>query len=130
VRPFDALSKLPTIVIFITWTGQRIDTFMALTQFSGEDMLRPVKENDTRWFSTYMMISRAIKLKDTIDLFVRRYRGEAKDRKKLGDFKMSSDDWNYCIEVLAFMTPFYNLVQRLEGKAESGMSVFTFNSQR
>lgn len=122
VRPFDAITKLHTIIVFIMWTGQRIDTFMALTQFSGEDMLHPVKENDTRWFSTYMMISRAIRLKDTIDLFVRRYRGEAKDGKTLGDFKMTSDDWNYCIEVLAFMKPFYNLVERLEGKAESGMS--------
>jgi hypothetical protein len=35
---------------------------------------------------------------------------------------MSSDDWNYCIEVLAFMKPFYNLVEQLEGKSESGMS--------
>jgi hypothetical protein len=122
VRPFDAVTKLHTIIVFIMWTGQRIDNFMALTQFAGEDMLRPVKENDTRWFSTYMMISRAIKLKDTIDLFVRRYRGEAKDGKTLGDFKMSSDDWNYCIEVLAFMKPFYNLMERLEGKSESGMS--------
>jgi hypothetical protein len=110
VRPFDAVTKLNTIIVFIMWTGQRIDAFMALTQFARGDMLRPIKENDTRWFSTYMMIFRVINLKDTIDLFVRRYRGEAKDGKPLWDFRMSSDGWNYYIEVFTFMKPFYGLV--------------------
>ena len=33
---------------------------------------------------------------------------------------MSSDDWKYCVDIIAFMKPLYLLVKELEGKYGSG----------
>jgi hypothetical protein len=120
IRPEDAITKLHAIIVFIMTTGQRIDEFMVLAKVTGDDMLHPIAENDTRWFSTYLMLLRAIKLRHTIDLFVIRHRNDPKSGKLLSHFKMTSEDWKYCTEVIAFLKLFYSLVQRLEGKAESG----------
>lgn len=119
-RPNDALSKLHHIVVFIMVTAQRIEEFVAINQDTDDDILHPIKENDTRWFSTYLMLIRAIVLRNSIDLFVARHLSSAKDEKNLADFVLSSDDWKYCAEVNAFMKPLFLLVKELEGKSDSG----------
>jgi hypothetical protein len=54
-------------------TAQRIKDFMIINQDVDNEILYLVTENDTRWFSTYLMIVRAIILRNSIDLFVLRY---------------------------------------------------------
>jgi hypothetical protein len=121
VRPLDAITKLHTITVFIMHTGQRIEEFEAITALSDDKKLHPIKENDTRWFSTYLMLVRALILRKSIDMFCFNHRVSVrKDEKNLGDSIMSSEDWNYCTEVVAFLKPFFLLVKELEGKAGSG----------
>jgi hypothetical protein len=43
---------------------------MKINKDIDNEVLHPVKENDTRWFSTYLMIIRAILLRNSIDLFI------------------------------------------------------------
>ena len=101
-------------------TSQRIEEFMLIAQITSDKMLRPIKENDTRWLSTYLMLIRAIELKSSIDLFAFRHRESVRGEKNLGDCQMSSKDQNYCKEVVGFLQKFYYLVKDLEGKDDSG----------
>jgi hypothetical protein len=89
-------------------------------------MLHVVQENDTRWFSTYLMIVRAIILRNSINLFVLRYQTLAKDEKNLLKFTFTTDDWNYYLEVNAFIKPLFLLVKELEGKSSSSTYTLCF----
>lgn len=120
-RPVDCITKLHEIIKYIMAPGQRQDEFLSGSAELHIELLRPVRDQDTRWFSIYLMLARAIKLKDSIDLFVSRhlvpkYPGE----KTLAEWVMSPDDWLYCNDVIAFMKPMYLLLKSLEGKNENG----------
>lgn len=71
-RPVDCITKLHEIIKFITAPGQRLDEFMTMHYVTFTEMMKPIQDNDTRWFSIFLSLERAIKLKDTIDLFVAR----------------------------------------------------------
>ena len=120
-RPVDCITKLHEIIKYIMAPGQRQDEFLSGSAELHIELLRPVRDQDTRWFSIYLMLARAIKLKDSIDLFVSRhlvpkYPGE----KTLAEWVMSPDDWLYCNDVIAFMKPMYLLLKSLEGNNENG----------
>ena len=120
-RPVDCITKLHEIIKYIMAPGQRQDEFLSGSAELHIELLRPVRDQDTRWFSIYLMLARVIKLKDSIDLFVSRhlvpkYPGE----KTLAEWVMSPDDWLYCNDVIAFMKPMYLLLKSLEGKNENG----------
>ncbi len=67
------------------------------------------------------MLVRAVLLKDSIDLFVSRHIvSKRPDEKNLAEWVMTSDDWLYCTDVIAFMKPMYFLLKGLEGKNENG----------
>ena len=90
-------------------------------------MLHIVQENDTRWFSTYLIIVQAIILRNLIDLFILHYQTSAKDKKNLSEFTLTVDNWNYCSEVNAFIKPLFLLVKELEGKSSSGIYTLYFS---
>jgi hypothetical protein len=92
VRPADAITKVHTITFFIMATSQRVEEFEALVLVTRDKKLHPIKENDTRWFSTYLLLLRAIKLRVSIDMFVFNHRVSVKDKKNLLDSIMSSED--------------------------------------
>jgi hypothetical protein len=124
VRTPDAISKLHAIVFFIMWTGKRILDFIRMNKTTEDDMLLPVKENDTRWFSTYLMLKRALKLKDSLDLFVFRFRPVTKDEKDIRESTMDADDWAYIVDFITFFEELYFLCIGLEGKEDSGMHIY------
>lgn len=120
-RPIDCITKLHEITKFITTPGQRQDDFLAGSAELDVDLLRPVRDQDTRWFSIYLMLVRGIILKDSIDLFVSRHMTSKRPGdKNLSEWVMTSDDWVYCSDVIAFMKPMYLLLKGLEGKNENG----------
>ena len=123
----DAITKLHIIIVFIMITSQRLEEFMKIRNTTDDKMIRPIKENDTRWFSTYLMISRALLLKDSITLFVANHLNPKPREKDLCEHQMSQDDWLYCERSKLFMEEFYGLVQRLEGKSDDGI-FFSFLS--
>jgi hypothetical protein len=120
-RPVDTVSHLHAIITFIMATSQRIEQFQAINKvYIEEDFLRPVRDNNTSWFSVYLMLIRAIKIKDSIDVFVARYIIAARGEKDLSDHIMRQDDWAYYTDIIAFMVPLYDFVKKLEGKSQSG----------
>jgi hypothetical protein len=123
-RPVDAISKLHEIIFFAMRTPARAKEWMECTTEASDDFLHPIKDNDTRWFSIYMMLVRALTLKNTITVFTAQNLISAKDEKNLADVIMTKEDWQYCSEVIAFMHPLFLLVKRLEGKPESGANGF------
>ena len=50
-----------------------------------------------------------------------------KNGKNLSECIITKEDWQYCIDVIAFMKPLFLLVKELEGKAESGAYGFIAN---
>jgi hypothetical protein len=120
-RPVDCITKLHEIVKYISAPGQRQDEFLAGSAELHVDLIRPVRDQDTRWFSILLMLIRAIVLKDSIDLFVSRHLiSKRPDEKNLAEWVMTAEDWTYCIDVIAFMKPMYLLLKSLEGKNENG----------
>jgi len=100
---------------------------MDYTTEVSDDFLHPIKDNDTRWFSIYLILVRAITLKNTITVFTAMNLTSAKNEKNLSECIMSKEDWQYCSDVIAFMKPLYLLVKGLEGKPESGANGFVAN---
>ena len=124
-RPSDAISKLHEVVFFAMRTPARAKEWMNYTTEVSDDFLRPIKDNDTRWFSIYLMLVRAVSLKNTITIFTaQNLTSVKKEDKNLADCIMTKEDWQYCSEVIAFMKPLSLLVKRLEGKEESGRNGF------
>ena len=121
IRPVDAITKVHAIVFFIMWTGKRILDFIKMFSFTDDEMLLPVKENDTRWFSTYLMIRRALVLQDSLDLYVSRFRPASKDEKDIREHIMDGEDWAYIVDIITFFEKLYYLCKGLEGKADDGM---------
>lgn len=120
-RPVDCITKMHEIMKFITAPGQRQDDFLSGSAELNVDLLRPVKDNDTRWFSIYLMLVRAVVLKDSIDLYVSRNMvSKRPGEKNLSEWVMTLDDWLYCSEVIAFMKPLYLLLKGLESKNAAG----------
>ena len=69
----DAISKLYNIIVFILIISQRGDVFITNNVEIESEILRLVKENNIRWFFTYLMLIRAVLLKDSIDLYILRH---------------------------------------------------------
>jgi hypothetical protein len=69
VRPIDAILKLYIITVFIMLTSQRIEDFEKCVLAVKDKSLYLIKENDTRWFSKYLMLVRALELRNAIEHF-------------------------------------------------------------
>jgi hypothetical protein len=123
-RPIDAIFKLHEVIFFAMRTPARAKEWIDCTTEVSDDFLHPIKDNDTRWFSIYLMLVRAITLKNTIIVFTAMNLTSAKNEKNLSECIMLKEDWQYCSDVIAFMKPLYLLVKGLEGKPESGANGF------
>lgn len=120
-RPVDCITKLHEIIKFATVPGQRLNEFMQLNNDTFTEMMKPIKDNDTRWFSIFLSLQRAIKRRDTIDLFVlRNLEPKYPGAKDLSNWVMNAEDWIYCNDVVSFMEPMYQILRGLEGKNEEG----------
>lgn len=86
-------------------------TFTNLSEFLD---LMLILDNDTRWNSQYNSISRALKLREHINLFSQRH------RKELGDNILEEDDWNHLQTLKDRLWLFVDATASLEGKAFNG----------
>jgi hypothetical protein len=91
-RPIDAISKLHEIIFFAMRTPARAKEWKDCTIQASDDFLHPIKDNDTRWFSIYLMLIRALFLKDTITIFVSQNMVADKDSKNLSECIMTRED--------------------------------------
>jgi len=120
VRPVDAVTYIHIIVHFAMLTGQRIEEFESYTVSTGDEDLHLIKDQETRWFSVYYSLVRALILRNSIDLFVFNHRHALPTVKNLSHCQMVTDDWNYIKEVVDFMAPFEQLIKVLEHRDENG----------
>ncbi len=98
--------------------------FLSLSAADSEvQELMVIRNNSTRWNSTYLMIQRALQLQSTIRIYTMtclEKRGPKTDKaiKKLS--LLSDQDWEELAELVIALQPFYQATKRLEGIAKSG----------
>jgi hypothetical protein len=80
-RQKGPLGKLHNIVVHIQRSAQRIAQFKTLSAENGL-----VRDNSTRWNSWYLMLSKAIRLKEAIDIYCIKYKENEQDSRKLAVF--------------------------------------------
>ena len=119
-RPRDAIDKIHDIAVFIMATAQRIEEFEGLNKTTIDDPLHPIKDQITRWFSAYLMLRRAVELKNSIQQMVYAHQRSTADEKNLSHCYLDDDDWDYVRKVLEFYKPLYDLVLELQSKDSSG----------
>lgn len=108
-RKRGTIGKLHNIVVYITWTPQRLKAFIALT-----DGLRLRRDNDTRWNSWYRMVEWVLrpKIRHAITIFC------AQD-PALQDDALTSSDWVTLAEIHKFLEPFHDATIANEGMRDS-----------
>jgi hypothetical protein len=73
-----------------------------------------VRDNVTRWNSTYIFIHRALKLESHIKIFAKQHLSEFKDDE------LTEEDWDILKATAKILYPFWNVTKRLEGYAKKG----------
>lgn len=71
-------------------------------------------DNETRWNSTYLSLSRAIYLHSKIQVYSEDHLQE------LGEDFLTRDDWDTLRELAAALKPFWSITQWLQGQATAG----------
>jgi hypothetical protein len=114
-RKMGPLGKLRNIVAYVRGSPQRIQRFLEIRQdktTTVNDLLL-VSENDTRWNSSYSMLSRALQLQTVVNYFV-------STTSDLNEDALSTSDWFVLKEIHAVLAPFYHATLALEGRAAQG----------
>lgn len=108
-RKRGAIGKLHNIVVYITWTPQRLQTFTTLSEG-----LRLRHDNDTRWNSWYKMVEWALrpKIRQAVTIFC------AQEPALQGDV-LDSSDWVTLAEIHKFLEPFHDATIANEGMGDS-----------
>ena len=70
-----------------------------------------VRDNDTRWNSSYTMIHRALKLRLRLDTLLMKFADDFEDDT------LSEDDWDQLKDLESILKPFQEVTKRLEGRA-------------
>jgi hypothetical protein len=73
-----------------------------------------ILDNDTRWNSVYLSISRALRLQVAIQYFCEQH------SKKLTKDLLDGDDWRTLKDISAALEPFWAMTLRLQGHASNG----------
>jgi hypothetical protein len=133
-RKRGPVGKLHNIVVFICRSPQRRDKFADIKTFSESETtdfnhLKLVVDNATRWNSLYLMIERAMKLRDRIDRFcidnadsmhgssTKKAQTPHEIDRLLKNDALSGEDWLALAEILSILKPFYDLTKRAEGNS-------------
>lgn len=111
-RKRGAIGKLHNIVMYVTWTPQRLRTFTDLT-----DGLRLRRDNDTRWNSWYKMVETALRprVRQAITIF-------CAQEPALQEDALNASDWAVLAETYAFLEPFYDATLANEGTTTSSIA--------
>ena len=147
------IGKIHNIVTYIEWNDQRGSQFrkfqeMEVPTIDGKKrILHLIKDNDTRWNSTFLMIHRAVELHVSIDAMaqhekmkydkylqrLQKLNARRPENKKtkpkpppaIVDNMLTADDWDILTQYLEILKPLKQATERLEGRAIEGMSYFS-----
>lgn len=103
-RQKGPLGKLHNIVVYIQRSTQRLANFRELS--GGRNLVR---DNSTRWNSSYSMINIATKLKTAINLFCHQY-------QENNDDLLSEKDWQDLQKLQDFLLFFHDATLATEGR--------------
>ncbi|KAF6525877.1 hypothetical protein HZS61_011672 [Fusarium oxysporum f. sp. conglutinans] len=127
-RKKGPVGKLHNVVKFIRSSPQRCELFKRISRENDEAQeyllasestaeLEVVMNNDTRWNSTYLMISRALVKQGDIRAFL----VHSEVEKWLPEADMlKGDDWRLLAEIKLILEPFYLLTMRTQGWGSEG----------
>lgn len=73
-----------------------------------------IRDNATRWNSSYKSIHRTPKLKPRFISFLIRYKAE------IGDDTLNEDDWQLLADLETILAPFQSVTKRLGGNTKDG----------
>ncbi|KAF6781258.1 transposase-like protein, partial [Colletotrichum sojae] len=131
-RQRGPIGKLRNIVKFIRATPQRSEAFKVLAREPDDQSewllceetateLQLTLSNDTRWNSTYLMISRAIIKKSQIHSYLMDLQLSEGDKCGIPpeDF-LTTEDWRVLVELKNVVEPLYVQTMRCQGWGEKG----------
>jgi hypothetical protein len=103
------IGKLHNIVVYTTWSLQRLQAFTILS-----DDLRLRRDNDTRWNSWYKMVEWALrpKVRQAITIF-------CAQEPALQQDILTPSDWATLTEICQFLEPFQNVTMANEDSRNS-----------
>jgi hypothetical protein len=135
-RKRGPVGRLHNIIIFICRSPQRRQAFAELInpqEKSEFDYLNLLIDNATRWNSLYLMIQRAVKLRDRIDLFCyqnqeamhgprrdQRPQNEEDEAHLLSKDHLKAEDWETLKEIMHILKDFEKLTRWAEGAQIQG----------
>jgi hypothetical protein len=120
-REQGAIGKLHNIVYYITRSDKRRRAFEAIQKVDSSDLtLQLVRDIGVRWNSTYSMIQRALRLKDSLHLYCRQWRQERYESYDLRRDMLDAQDWSELEHFEQLLKPFNKATRRAEGNAITG----------
>ncbi len=122
-RQRGPVGKFHNLVFHITLSTRRTAIFAKcqedhLPLADHDKIYSLVRDGEVRWISAYMMIERAIKLRDSIDQYcfkLTRFTDKADKDVQLGE--LSSADWEILVKIKSILNPFFITSKHLEGNA-------------
>jgi hypothetical protein len=122
------VGKLHHIVHYIRRSPQRRDTFVKLAKFKEasatevgdfDALLDPaslqlVADNETRWNSVFLMVERAIRLRESVHLYCMQSVGDGLSQEDA----LVPEDWFVLTEIRSILKPFATVTTSFEGNGE------------
>ncbi|KAG6996265.1 hypothetical protein FOFC_07962 [Fusarium oxysporum] len=75
-------------------------------------------DKDTRWYYVYLMVHRALRLRDIIDIFYKLSLLDPKEEKRVpAEDVLSCEDWVILAEIIEILQPYLTYTKHFEGRA-------------
>jgi hypothetical protein len=116
-RQIGAVGRLHNIVRYIRWSPQRREEFANCIQGGNQaefDQLELIQDNDTRWNSFYLAISRALEVKERLELFCKKHKPELK-LGPLRDDLLTHTHWYHLSRIQDCLNLFHVATLEIEG---------------
>lgn len=92
-----------------------------LTLTDSDRIYALIRDSGVRWNSTYMMIERAIRLRESLDEYYHRLtRSLDPADKEAQEDGLSSGDWEMLVRIKSILGPFFQATKRMEGNVVEG----------
>ncbi|RKK70086.1 hypothetical protein BFJ68_g18410, partial [Fusarium oxysporum] len=132
-RKRGPIGKLHNLVYWIRRNPQRRELFLSITSgkvdqstmaelgvWFVDDTLKGLMvkaDNDTRWNSVYLMVHRALRLRDIIDVFCKLSLLDPKEEKRVSaEDVLSCEDWVVLAEIIEILQPYLTYTKHFEGR--------------
>lgn len=120
-KKFGCLGRLHNLVRYIRLTPQRREEFAAIVMggdLSAFDGLELIQNNSTRWNSWFHSITRALNVRERLELFSARH-VPAKGSQGIANFKLDGQHWFELEKVELALKDFYAATLLSEGRKTS-----------